>query len=112
MCVCDYCVKAMTKAMHSCLARFCKNYVGASVFRFLRCLISRSASSSSSDWSAASCPRRDNLLSVRVHVYLALCVLSHVIVSEDGSCPRCGPDDNETAGRDYLGHPDGGCLVL
>ena len=35
------------------------------------------------------------------------------IVSEDGFCPRCGPDDNETAGRDYLGHPDGGvCLAL
>ena len=46
------------------------------------------------------------------HVYFALCVFSHVNVSEDGSCPRCGPDDNETAGRDYLGHPDGGCLVL
>ena len=39
-------------------------------------------------------------------------VLSHVIVSEDGSCPRCDPDDNETAGRDYLGHPDGGRLSL
>ena len=66
VCVCDYCVKAMTKAMHSCLARFCKNSVGASLFRFLKCLISRSTSSSSSDWSAASCPRRDKLLSVRV----------------------------------------------
>ena len=52
--------------MHSCLARFCKNYVGASLFRFLTCLISRSASTSSSDWSAASYPRRDKLLSVRV----------------------------------------------
>ena len=52
--------------MHSCLPRFCKNSVGTSLFRFLRCSISRSASSSSSDWSAASCLCQDKLLSMRV----------------------------------------------
>ena len=58
-------------------SRFCKNSVGASLFRFLRCLISRSASSSSSDWSAASCPRRNNLLSVRVPCLLGVvCVVT------------------------------------